>query len=205
MAATVRIQGLTLDGVRVKCADDPGRAPVALRLIPSGPNVMATCGRKHGASRIGIGGKQCFFTLPKVTAQALGAIASQAKPGKIGVQLPGGGRLDGKLLEVGDGGKGKAAASSAKFAEAQGKKSADQRGRAPSGGGTAKAAFGALTAGFGAVSAVAGAVGQTAGAAGQAVAATAGAAGKFADTATATVKAVDNTAARSFAKNNRKP
>ncbi|MEF2530001.1 hypothetical protein [Streptomyces sp. CS62] len=59
------------------------------------------------------------------------------------------------------------------------------------------------------VGAVAGAAGQVASAAAQTVTATAGVAGKVVDagkaglnTATAGIKAVDNAAARSFAKNN---
>ncbi|MGW7461006.1 hypothetical protein [Streptomyces sp. NPDC054797] len=201
MSTTIRVAALTIGGKTVECPDGAGRKPAALRLLPSGPAVMATCGQKHGAGRLGAGGKQCFFALNGLTAQALATIAAQLKPGKIAVTLPGGVKLEGRILETGTA-DAKTQAAAAQFAKANGQQSGDQRGRAPSGGGTAKAAFGALTAGFGAVSAVAGAAGQIAGAAGSAVTATAGAAGKVADvgkagfgTATAGINAASKNSA----------
>ncbi|MFB6823730.1 hypothetical protein ACFCXA_19305 [Streptomyces virginiae] len=209
MTVSMNIKALRVKGEYVQCPEH-GTVTGVMRVLATDPTTaMASCVRT--ASLIPGRGStgQCFFPVPNLTGQQVAAIAAQIKPGRFRVTLPGGTLLEGEVAAAQAAPATKPTASG-KFAQAQGGQGADQRGRAPSGGGTAKAAFGALAATANMVGAVAGAAGQVAGAAAQTATATAGVAGKVVDAgkaglnaATAGIKAVDNAAARNFAKNNR--
>jgi hypothetical protein len=212
----IRFTGrVELDGQALRCPSaGPGELPRQLTLMATGPTlVSATCGRKHRGPD---GGRKsgCFWTVEGVTPAALQALATQAKPGHVRANLPGGKTLQGRLTAVdptaGKAGKAGAGPAAAAHGEkTRGKdggkeKPAPHAARNNAGGGAAQAAFMA-------VAAVANAVGQTAGAASNIVSSTTGLAGKGLDVAKEGVglardgvKAVDHTAQRDFARQNTK-
>lgn len=157
---SVTMSGVTIDGADVRCPEREGAAPVRrLTFMASGTAVHATCGERH-RSRNGGSRAQCFFPVENLTAAALGAI-SKAKPGRVRVTLPGGRRLEGKLISTAasSSSTGKAAAAIA----AKGGKAAAPGPAKPAG----RATGGSFAAAMNAVAAVAGAAGQTVAAVGQ--------------------------------------
>ncbi len=207
----IRLVGRTeLDGQPLRCPTaGPGETPRQLTLIEAGSLVAASCGRKHR----GPDGRRagCWWTLDGVPPAVLHGLA-QAGAGTVRATLPGGRTLQGRIASVdtstpaagrrGKAGPATAAAAHGQKARAAGGTAGPHAARNSAGGGTARAAFQALAAVAGAIGQTAGAIGQTATAASSVVSSTTGLIGRGVDLGRETVRAVDHTAQRDFARRN---